>query len=67
MFIVKLTDVEMLSVDICKRITLVMEQLLQLGRDIKYFSLCCTYTLKTHDFVLYYDGINVTFYKIIFK
>ena len=63
----KLLDVEKLSLDICKRITLVMEQVLQLRGYVKYFPFCGTYTLKTHYLILYYDGINMTFFKVVLE
>jgi len=73
--VLKLVDVEKLildtfkrlSSDIRKRITLVMEQVLQLRGYVKYFPFCSPYTFKTYYLILYYDGINMTFFKVVLE
>jgi len=44
-----------------------MEQVLQLRRDIKDFTFRCAYALKSYDFVVDYNGVNASFYKVIFE
>ena len=64
---VALVDVEKLSLDICKRVTLFTEQVLQGRRDVKDFPFCSSYAFKTYDFVINNDGVNMTFFKVILK